>query len=157
MSWYIDGDTRAATKPPVPAAAADQRLITFLYVLLRDRLPAGQVEAIVVDHVEKARDRTCSYSNPYVEAYARELAERLTPTASIVGALGAEEELVPGTAGKPLAPVGPSNLTRVDVNAMLSALEHASAEVGRARARRMIAERKECMAECAVGVVRQGI
>ena len=52
-------------------------LINFLYVLLRDHLPSGVVEGIMVNHVEKARGRTRSYSNPHVEAHAREIAERL--------------------------------------------------------------------------------
>ncbi|MGH9716417.1 MAG: hypothetical protein ACRD4R_06790 [Candidatus Acidiferrales bacterium] len=53
------------------------RLVTFLYILLRDHLPAGDVEAIIVNHVEKFPDRRPIFSNPFVEEYAREIASRL--------------------------------------------------------------------------------
>jgi hypothetical protein len=54
-----------------------ERLTAFLYILMRDELPAGKVEAIVRDHVEKAGDRTRVYSNAGLEAYAREVATRI--------------------------------------------------------------------------------
>lgn len=52
-------------------------LVTFLYVLLRDHLPAGAVEQLMRDHVVKAEGRARTYSNQHLEAYARELAARL--------------------------------------------------------------------------------
>lgn len=55
-------------------------LVQFLYVLLRDRLPAGDLEEIVRVHVEKARAAgpgPVTFSNPHLEAYARELAARI--------------------------------------------------------------------------------
>jgi hypothetical protein len=56
-------------------------MVSFLYVLLRDHLPAGAVESIVREHVEKSAKcigglRTV-YSNEFLEAYARELANRI--------------------------------------------------------------------------------
>lgn len=56
-----------------------ERLVVFLYVLLRDELVPGAVEQIMQSHVEgRGRDMQRSYSNPHLEAYARELAGRLS-------------------------------------------------------------------------------
>jgi hypothetical protein len=56
-----------------------EKLLTFMYILLRDHLPAGTVESIMVHHVEKQVELGLSpiFSNPFVEAYARELVGRL--------------------------------------------------------------------------------
>lgn len=71
------------------APPSDARLVAFLYVLLRDHLPSGVVERIMMDHVEKLveRDGTMEpvyargfkYSNPHGEAHACALARRLAP------------------------------------------------------------------------------
>jgi hypothetical protein len=53
-----------------------QNLTTFFYLLLRDCLPSGIVEGLMIE-VEKGKDHSIKYSNPHVEAHARELVERL--------------------------------------------------------------------------------
>ena len=56
-----------------------ERLVAFLYVLMRDEVVSGAVERVMESHIEsRPRDIPRSYSNPHLEAYARELAERLS-------------------------------------------------------------------------------
>jgi hypothetical protein len=55
----------------------DKKLITFLYILLRDKLPSGSVEDIMEKHVEPTADKEVVYTNPHTEAHARWLAKRL--------------------------------------------------------------------------------
>jgi hypothetical protein len=57
----------------------DELLVQFLYILLRDHLPAGTVEQIIVDHVAPSADLEVKYSNEFLEGYAREIAGRLRP------------------------------------------------------------------------------
>lgn len=52
-------------------------LVAFLYVMLRDHLPAGTIEQVMVEHVGKGRGKEREYSNRHLAAYARELAVRL--------------------------------------------------------------------------------
>lgn len=52
-----------------------ERMIDFLYILARDHLPMGVVEGIMWDQVDSTKS---SYCNTYLEAWARELAVRLT-------------------------------------------------------------------------------
>jgi hypothetical protein len=55
-------------------------LKSFLYLLLRDKLPAGEVEALVME-VEKCTDKSkVLYSNKYIADYAKELAFRIRHT-----------------------------------------------------------------------------
>lgn len=59
------------------------RLVTFLYILLRDHLPAGIVEEIMVKHAQyegiEALDEADfeSYSNVHLARYAHEISQRL--------------------------------------------------------------------------------
>lgn len=53
------------------------RLVMFLYVLMRDEVTSGVVERIMEQHIEKAAGRPVKYSNPHVEAHARDVADRL--------------------------------------------------------------------------------
>jgi hypothetical protein len=57
----------------------DELLVQFLYILLRDHLPAGIVEKIIVDHVNPCADMKVRYSNEFLEGYARKIAGRLRP------------------------------------------------------------------------------
>jgi hypothetical protein len=59
------------------ALHSNDRLVAFLYVLMRDHLPPGVVEGIVVGHCEAAADKVSQYSNDWVAAYSIELALRL--------------------------------------------------------------------------------
>ena len=52
------------------------RLVAFLYVLMRDEVVSGAVEKIMLEHVE-SNDREAVFSNPHLEAHAVELAKRL--------------------------------------------------------------------------------
>ena len=54
----------------------NDKLVAFLYILLRDHLPAGVVEEIMVNHVEKFSG-TPVFDNPFTEGHARELAGRM--------------------------------------------------------------------------------
>lgn len=49
------------------------KLISFLYVLMRDYLPAGDVEMLVRD----SQDSDIVYTNGWLAKYANDLAERL--------------------------------------------------------------------------------
>ena len=60
--------------------AKPDNLEIFLYILLRDHLPAGKVESILEWHVDVARDQTTKtivYSNSQLFSYAKSLAKRL--------------------------------------------------------------------------------
>lgn len=53
-----------------------ERLVEFLYILARDELALGAIEDILWDHV--TGDEPDEYCNPWLEAWARHTAERLT-------------------------------------------------------------------------------
>ncbi len=57
-----------------------QPLVQFLYILGRDELPLGAIEAIIARHVELHPGKDVKYSNPHLEAWAREAAERIVIT-----------------------------------------------------------------------------
>jgi hypothetical protein len=59
------------------AVESDSRLMAFLYILMRDHLPPGVVEGIMVDHVEVAAGMQHMYSNDFLAAYAYEIEQRL--------------------------------------------------------------------------------
>lgn len=52
------------------------RLVSFLYSLLRDDLPAGRIEEFVRE-IEKSNNPEFILSNVYLGEYAEELAERI--------------------------------------------------------------------------------
>jgi hypothetical protein len=55
-------------------------LVDFIYLLLRDHLPAGAVESIIQTHVfpEKRKDDCVSeFCNGYIARYAQDIADRL--------------------------------------------------------------------------------
>jgi len=59
-----------------------QRLVAFLYVLMRDYTTPGNVELIIRDHVQKANDladeeKDIAYSNKYLQAYAEDVLNRI--------------------------------------------------------------------------------
>lgn len=53
-----------------------ERLTEFLYILARDELPIGAIEGIMSDHVTGGE--ADEYCNVWLEAWARNMAERLT-------------------------------------------------------------------------------
>lgn len=52
-----------------------ERLVGLLYTLLRDAIPPGRLEVLVRD--EEENPPPYKFSNPHLEAYARELAQRV--------------------------------------------------------------------------------
>ena len=60
-------------------AGPEDRLTTFLYLLMRDYLPLGTVELIFQQHIDPA-DGTSVYSNGHLARYAEGLAKRLLRT-----------------------------------------------------------------------------
>lgn len=61
-----------------PEVSSDDRLVGFLYVLMRDHVPSGVVEGILVEHVEAAADRpTRVFSNGWLAEHAKNVASRL--------------------------------------------------------------------------------
>ncbi len=54
----------------------DDKLVSFLYELMRDHLTAGQVEALVR---ESAHTGHTIYTNGWLANYAKDLASRLLP------------------------------------------------------------------------------
>jgi hypothetical protein len=57
--------------------AYHENLVAFLYLLLRDELTFGKIEAIMKD-VEKSSNGKTKFSERTQERYARLLAKRLT-------------------------------------------------------------------------------
>jgi hypothetical protein len=57
-------------------SGSNDKLVAFLYILLRDYLPSGVVEGIMIKHVERC-DGDVVFSNPFTEGHARELASRM--------------------------------------------------------------------------------
>lgn len=57
---------------PIP----HDKLEAFLYILLRDHLPSGVVEKIMLEHVESNLTEV-TYSNEFGYAAAKDLAQRL--------------------------------------------------------------------------------
>jgi hypothetical protein len=51
----------------------NDKLVTFLYLLMRDELPTGKVENLIA----QANVGRPIFSGAYLESYARQLAERL--------------------------------------------------------------------------------
>lgn len=70
-------EDKAVATPP--AATSRERLVNFLYLLLRDELAAGVVETIAHRTEGIPAEVAVTYSNPHVEGYARELTARLVP------------------------------------------------------------------------------
>lgn len=56
---------------------ANITLVTFLYLLLRDKLPTGEVELLLQNAEKGCKAGSVMFSNPFLEQYARGLAARL--------------------------------------------------------------------------------
>jgi hypothetical protein len=68
-----NAELRAAT-----GQVQDHRpVIGFLYCLLRDHLPCGVVEALVLENEDLGPKNVCKFTNGYLAKYAMLLAERL--------------------------------------------------------------------------------
>lgn len=53
-------------------------LVSFLYILLRDHVPAGVVEGIMQGHVE-VPEKDTEFCNGFIARYAKDVAARLRP------------------------------------------------------------------------------
>jgi hypothetical protein len=62
----------------------NERLVTFLYTLMRDTVPCGVVERIMSEHVENRDHTGGTYSNKHLEAYAREIIDRINDTSDFL-------------------------------------------------------------------------
>lgn len=58
------------------SVTSNDPLVSFLYELLRDHLPAGTVEALV----RNSHSDNWTYTNGYLANYAIDIAKRLRPT-----------------------------------------------------------------------------
>jgi hypothetical protein len=54
-----------------------ERLVVFLYILMRDFVTPVTVARVLKEHVEVGGDACSVYTNKHLEAYAREVAARL--------------------------------------------------------------------------------
>lgn len=54
--------------------AINSRLVSFLYELMRDHLPSGEVEALVQQSEDESN---ITYTNGWLAKYAEDLANRL--------------------------------------------------------------------------------
>ena len=57
--------------------ASSSPLVSFLYILMRDYLTSGDVEEILLKHVEETRGKAATFSNGWVAKHAEDVAERL--------------------------------------------------------------------------------
>lgn len=55
----------------------NERLVALFYVLLRDHLPAGEIEKLVQQNIDRLPAPPFTFSNKHLEAYARELTARV--------------------------------------------------------------------------------
>lgn len=60
------------------AATSESRLTAFLYTLMRDHLPSGKIEQILVE-LEELGTNEYYFTNGLLAVYAEMLAERLGP------------------------------------------------------------------------------
>jgi hypothetical protein len=58
---------------------SDDPLEVFLYLLMRDLVPLGDVEKLVKDSEMTAADSKAQLSNGWLAKYAKDLAARLRP------------------------------------------------------------------------------
>lgn len=71
--------THNGKKRPPASFVTNEALTNFFYLLLRDYLPAGEVE-LIVRAVEEGHEKTKVLSNFNLAAYAEELASRISKT-----------------------------------------------------------------------------
>ena len=55
---------------------SDDPIVGFLYILMRDYIPTGTIENIMIDHVE-GKSKDCVYTNGWLAQYAMDVAKRL--------------------------------------------------------------------------------
>lgn len=62
--------------------STEEKLVSFLYILMRDYIKFGSIEDIMKNHVVWNNDE-CVYSNKFIEQYARSLIHRLEQSTDI--------------------------------------------------------------------------
>lgn len=75
----VDIATAKKLRADTGALKSTDPLVSFLYHLLRDELPAGVVEGLVIKAIKNA---DALYSNGFMLQYAENIAARLTAAAS---------------------------------------------------------------------------
>ena len=50
------------------------KLVTFIYILVRDHIPMGKIESIMQEHVN---DKEALFTNGYLARYSKDVAKRL--------------------------------------------------------------------------------
>lgn len=58
------------------AVDSEDPLVSFLYILLRDHLPSGVIEGIMLEHVQYGQSDS-HFTNGWLANYCKDLAERL--------------------------------------------------------------------------------
>ena len=56
---------------------SEEKVVLFMYLLLRDHLPVGEVTKLIMSMDEEYSDNNVLYTNGNLEALARELVSRL--------------------------------------------------------------------------------
>lgn len=54
-----------------------ERLVAFLYSLMRDKLPTGTVCRVIQEFTENFKPTGFEFTNPHLEALARDYADRI--------------------------------------------------------------------------------
>lgn len=79
-------DANEALRKRSGSVCSTDPLVSFLYILMRDHVPAGVVEGIVRDHAVPAQESGGTvFTNGYLAFYAKDVADRLSvlPEATI--------------------------------------------------------------------------
>lgn len=56
--------------------ASKDSLVSFLYILMRDHLPIGTIEAIMLQHIQYGQHDS-QFTNGWLANYAKDIADRL--------------------------------------------------------------------------------
>jgi len=67
-------------------------LVMFLYALMRDWLPAGRVEQLVMTEASETAEAPTVFTNGWLAKYAQDLASRLTMPSAVSGDVVVEDE-----------------------------------------------------------------
>lgn len=72
--------SKAALRQRTGMIKTEDKLVSFLYDLMRDHLPCGVVEDLVLNQVTTADDSEFLFTNGFLANYAKDLAQRLRGT-----------------------------------------------------------------------------
>jgi hypothetical protein len=69
--------TNTALRERSGSVNSSDPLVSFLYILMRDHIPAGVVEGIMQHHVDAPEGTLSELCNGYLASYAKDVAARL--------------------------------------------------------------------------------